>query len=141
MPTAVHRRPARTECLLVLLCLLLGVLLLHNEASANPWLKSAALFGLADLSSIDHAPASLDDEVSKKTNWRPSPIFEGAAKLHFVIGLGMFLFIALMVVEDDIMKRALLLVPIVLLFWGSKVLFALDQANMTADMMRRYRPK
>jgi hypothetical protein len=98
------------------------------------------IFGL---SSSAHAIISLEEgEQSKKSHgWQPGPIFEGIAKLHFIVGLAMFLFIALMVVEDDLMMRALLLAPIVLLFWGSKVLFAIDQANMAADMMRRYKSR
>lgn len=109
------------------------------EMADDPGLKIAVISGLAGISS--HAHMALEDDSSKKSGWRPGPIFEGIARLHFIVGLGMFLFIALMVVEDSLMMRALLLVPIVLLFWGSKVLFAIDQANMAADMMRRYRPK
>ncbi len=139
MHTVVPRCSVRTKCLLLLVCISLGLIVLHMEMGDNPGLKLIVMSGLADISSHH---IQLEDAPSKKSqSWKPSPIFEGVAKLHFIIGLGMFLFIALMVVEDSLMMRALLLVPVVLLFWGSKVLFAIDQANMAADMMRRYRPK
>ena len=140
MTTAVSRSLVRTRLLVILLCISLCALSLHMEFGTIAGLKMAVLSGLADDSGAGHSPVSVEDKDSKK-GWRPSPLFEGIAKLHFIVGLGMFLFIALMVVADDIMARALLLVPIVLLFWGSKVLFAIDQANMAADMMRRYKPR
>ncbi len=139
MHTVVPRCLARTKCLILLLCISLGLVVLHMEMGDNPGLKLVVISGLADISS--HGHIALEDNPSKKSSWKPGPIFEGVAKLHFIVGLGMFLFIALMVVEDSLMMRALLLVPIVLLFWGSKVLFAIDQANMAADMMRRYKPR
>src|SRR5512143_3655810 len=115
MHTAVPRCLARTKCLLILLCISLGIVVLNTEMAGNPGLKLVVISGLADISS--HAHISLEDDHHKKSAWKPGPIFEGIAKLHFIVGLGMFLFIALMVVEDSLMMRALLLVPIVLLFW------------------------
>jgi len=51
-------------------------------------------------------------------------------KLHFIAALAMFLFIAFMVVENDQAKRAFLLVPVVICYAASRILFAMDQANM-----------
>jgi hypothetical protein len=58
-------------------------------------------------------------------------------KLHFIAALGMFLFIAFMVVENDQTARVFLLVPIVICYMVSKVLFAMDQANMVQDIVER----
>ncbi|VVC04574.1 Uncharacterised protein [Candidatus Bilamarchaeum dharawalense] len=68
-------------------------------------------------------------------------IFRAIAKLHFIIGLGMFLFIGLMVVSDSMTARALLLLPIVLTFMASKILHSIDQANEVENMMYRYRKR
>ncbi len=140
MHTDVSRTLARTRCLLVLLCVFLGVVVVHAAVADNSLLKTSLLFALAD-NMDSHAPASLEGSPSKRSGWQPGPIFEGIAKLHHHVGLLMFLFIAMMVVSQSLEERALLLVPIVLLYWGSKVLFAIDQSNMAADIMRRYKPK
>ena len=66
-------------------------------------------------------------------------ILRAIAKLHFVVGLGMFLFIGLMVVSESVTARAMLLLPIVLLFTLSKVLHTIDQANEVEGMMSRYK--
>jgi hypothetical protein len=58
-------------------------------------------------------------------------------KLHTAAGLAMFLFVAMMVVEKDINIRALLLLPIVVCYMLSKVLFSMDQANMVKDIVER----
>ncbi len=58
-------------------------------------------------------------------------------KMHFIVGLLMFVFIALMVVENDITVRALLLVPVVICYSLSKILFSMDQAAMVEDMVSR----
>jgi hypothetical protein len=63
------------------------------------------------------------------------------AKMHFIIGLTMFLFVALMVVTDDVTVRALLLLPIVITFMIGKVLHAIDQANEVEMMMFRYKKR
>jgi hypothetical protein len=68
-------------------------------------------------------------------------IFEGIAKMHFIVGLGMFVFIGLLVVSDDVTTRALLLLPIVIMFMLSKVLHAIDQANQVEDIMYRYKKR
>ena len=60
-------------------------------------------------------------------------------KLHFIAGLAMFIFIALMVVENDMTKRALLLLPVVLFYVLSRVLQAADQSAMAGEMMERYK--
>ena len=58
-------------------------------------------------------------------------------KLHFIAALGMFLFIAFMVVENDETARVFLLLPIVICYALSKILFAMDQANMVKDIVER----
>lgn len=58
-------------------------------------------------------------------------------KLHFIAALGMFLFIAFMVVENDETARVFLLLPIVICYALSKILFAMDQANMVQDIVER----
>lgn len=68
-------------------------------------------------------------------------IFRAIAKLHFIVGLGMFLFVGLMVVSDDVTARALLLLPVVLSFMAAKILHTIDQANEVEDMMWRYRKR
>ncbi|MBI5227194.1 hypothetical protein HY988_01280 [Candidatus Micrarchaeota archaeon] len=60
-------------------------------------------------------------------------------KMHFIVALAMFFFIALMVINDDLTQRALLLVPVVICYLISKILFAMDQADMTKNMMERYK--
>lgn len=62
-------------------------------------------------------------------------------KLHFIAGLVMFLFVALMVVENDMTKRVLLLLPVVLFYALSRILQAMDQSAMTQEMMERYKEK
>ena len=48
-------------------------------------------------------------------------------RMHFVFGLIMFLFVALIVVEDDMQKRALMLVPVIITDLVAKVMYSLDQ--------------
>jgi len=62
-------------------------------------------------------------------------------KLHFIAGLAMFLFVALMVVENDMTKRALLLLPVVLFYALSRILQAMDQSAMTQEMLERCKEK
>ena len=62
-----------------------------------------------------------------------------AKKLHFVFSLVMFLFIALMVVEDELPKRAMLLLPIIFFDIISKVLFSLDQIDRLDIVLDKYR--
>ncbi|MFH1520117.1 MAG: hypothetical protein ABID61_00580 [Candidatus Micrarchaeota archaeon] len=68
-------------------------------------------------------------------------IFRAISKLHFIVGLGMFLFVGLMVVSDDVNARALLLLPIVISFMAAKILHTIDQANEVEGMMWRYRKR
>lgn len=58
-------------------------------------------------------------------------------KLHTIAGLAMFLFIAMIVVENDTWARAMLLLPVVICYMLSKVLFSMDQANMVKDIVAR----
>ena len=60
-------------------------------------------------------------------------------KMHFIVALVMFFFIALMVVTNDMAQRALLLLPIAICYLISKILFSMDQAEMTGQMMERYK--
>jgi len=60
-------------------------------------------------------------------------------KLHFLVGLAMFLFVAMIAVESDRTVRILLLLPVVLLYILSKVLQAADQAEMVGEMMEHYK--
>ena len=64
---------------------------------------------------------------------------EALAKLHFVAALGMFLFIALMVISDDIETRALLLLPVVLLYGLSKIMYAIDLKTSTDKIVKHYK--
>jgi hypothetical protein len=82
-----------------------------------------------------------DADTHKKKDGPLGFLLALISKMHFIVGLGMFLFVGLMVVEDSLTARALLLLPVVLLFMASKVLFAIDQANSVDDMMRRYRER
>jgi len=59
----------------------------------------------------------------------------------FIVSLAMFVFIALMVVSNDITLRALLLVPVVLLFTVSKLLYTMDQSKRVDDVIERYKKK
>ncbi len=54
---------------------------------------------------------------------------EWFSKFHFIATLAMFFFIAMMVVEEEMAVRALLLVPVVLLYFLSKVMYSLDQIS------------
>ena len=58
-------------------------------------------------------------------------------KLNIIAALAMFFFIALMVVENDMAARAFLLIPVVILYFLSKILFSIDQANMVQDILER----
>jgi hypothetical protein len=58
-------------------------------------------------------------------------------KFHTIAGLAMFFFVAVMVIENDVAARTMLLLPIVVCFMLSKVLFAMDQANMVKDIVER----
>ena|GEM_PF-2429148 len=60
-------------------------------------------------------------------------------KMHFVFGLVMFFFVALMVVEDDLARRAFLLLPIITLDILSKILFSLDQIDRLDSVLERYK--
>ncbi len=60
-------------------------------------------------------------------------------KLHFVFGLAMFLFVAMMVVEEDLSRRALLLLPIVILDIISKILFSMDQIGRLDGVLDVYK--
>lgn len=62
-------------------------------------------------------------------------------KLHFIAGLVMFFFVALMVVESDMTKRAFLLLPVVLFYSLSRVLQAIDQSAMAQEMLARCKSK
>jgi hypothetical protein len=46
-----------------------------------------------------------------------------------------------MVVENDLTKRALLLLPVVLFFTASKVLYAIDAANTTGEILEKNRKR
>lgn len=63
------------------------------------------------------------------------------SKLHFVAALGMFLFIALIVVSDDLATRVLLLLPVVLLYSISKIMYAIDQKTSTDRIVRHYKKR
>ncbi len=60
-------------------------------------------------------------------------------KFHFIFALGMFFFIALIVVSESTTARALLLLPVVLCYGIAHILFAADQAEMVREMMERYK--
>ena len=84
---------------------------------------------------------SLDDG-SKKQAYEIRPIIPPALyKLHFVFTLLMFLFVALIVLSQSMAARAILLLPLVLSFGASHILFACDQAEMLDGMMERYKKR
>lgn len=58
-------------------------------------------------------------------------------KLHFLASLAMFAFIAMMVVESDVGTRAMLLLPIVVCYAASRILFSMDQADMVKGILER----
>jgi hypothetical protein len=66
---------------------------------------------------------------------------ERFSKLHFGASLAMFFFIAMMVVEDEMAVRALLLVPVVLLFMLTKVMYSIDQQVSTEKIVKHYKNK
>jgi Sec-independent protein secretion pathway component TatC len=68
-------------------------------------------------------------------------IAEMLSKLHFMAALAMFFFIALMVVSDDMAVRALLLVPVVLLFALSKLMYSIDQKTSTDEIIKHYKKR
>lgn len=69
----------------------------------------------------------------------PVMIAEMLSKLHFLAALGMFFFIAMMVVSDEISVRAFLLLPVVLLFILSKVMYSIDQKTSTERIIKHYK--
>jgi Sec-independent protein secretion pathway component TatC len=71
----------------------------------------------------------------------PIRLAEMLSKLHFVAALGMFLFIALIVVSDDISTRVLLLLPVVLLYSLSKIMYAIDQKTSTDRIVKHYKKR
>jgi hypothetical protein len=118
------------------------LLLLVGLSFAAPDGSSGAQRGLmvlAGISSDGHVSMpALEEGVSKKGSFLGS-LAAGISKLHFIVGLGMFLFVALMVVEESVAARALLTLPVILLYMASKILFAIDQADMAGDIIRRNR--
>jgi Sec-independent protein secretion pathway component TatC len=71
----------------------------------------------------------------------PLRLAEMLSKLHFVAALGMFLFIALIVVSDDITTRVFLLLPVVLLYSVSKIMYAIDQKTSTDRIVKHYKKR
>lgn len=66
---------------------------------------------------------------------------EYLSKLHFLFSLAMFFFIAIMVVSDDLTTRALLLLPVVLLFSLSKIMYSIDQKTSTDAIIKKYKKR
>jgi hypothetical protein len=64
---------------------------------------------------------------------------EWFSKLHFLATLAMFFFIAMMVVEDEMAVRALLLIPVVLVFVLQKIMYSIDQQVSTEKIVKEYR--
>lgn len=60
-------------------------------------------------------------------------------KMHFVFGLVMFLFIAMMVIEDDMARRAMLLLPIIIFDIITKMLYSMDQIDRMDDLVEKYK--
>ena len=56
--------------------------------------------------------------------------------LHFILSFAMFFFIVLIVVEEDIAVRVFLLVPVVICWSASKVLYSMDQAAKIDEMKK-----
>jgi hypothetical protein len=66
---------------------------------------------------------------------------EWFSKLHLLATLAMFFFIAMMVVEGEMRIRALLLIPVVLLFMLTKVMYSIDQKVSTDKIVKHYKDK
>lgn len=67
-----------------------------------------------------------------------SNIKEVVLRGQFLATLAMFLFIGLMVVENDAGKRAMLLLPVIISFYAAKMLFTLEQTARVDDIIARY---
>lgn len=68
-----------------------------------------------------------------------SNIKEVVLRGQFLVTLAMFLFIGLMVIENDAGRRALLLLPVIICFYAAKMLFTLEQAARVDDIIARYK--
>ncbi|MBI5046831.1 hypothetical protein HZC07_03810 [Candidatus Micrarchaeota archaeon] len=66
-------------------------------------------------------------------------LIEFIKKSHFIVGLGMFLFIILMVFEGNFSNRVTLLVPTFLFYLLSKFLATLDQADNMRKALKKHR--
>ncbi|MBD3210460.1 hypothetical protein GF318_03705 [Candidatus Micrarchaeota archaeon] len=64
---------------------------------------------------------------------------EWFSRLHFLAALAMFFFIALMVLEEDRFIRALMLLPVVLFYTLSKVMYSIDQKASTDRIVEKYK--
>jgi len=62
-------------------------------------------------------------------------------RADFIVGLVMFAFLALMVASNDFTVRGLLLVPVVLLYTISKLLYSIDQNKRCDEAMAEYKKK
>ncbi|MEW6722285.1 MAG: hypothetical protein AB1324_03420 [Candidatus Micrarchaeota archaeon] len=145
MPTPFFNRPVAISIIFLslLLCLYLSALLLDMRCDSCGAAGSATMSGALQASALKMMAAAVaDEDISKKTRRGPlGPILSVLGKLHFLTGLAMFVFIGLMVVEGSMMNRALLLTPVVLLFFASKVFYAIEQAEFVDGIIRRYRGK
>jgi hypothetical protein len=130
--------------LLLSLNILLGVALLGAVVHSSPehmgqqaHVETGSAFMLQSGYSV--LTDSLEDGPRKQAyQIRPiiPPLFY---KFHFVFALLMFFFVALMVLAPTMTERALLLLPVVLSYGASHILFACDQAEMLEGMMERYK--
>jgi hypothetical protein len=130
--------------LLLSLNLLLGVALLGAVVHSSPahmgqpeHVENGGAFVLPSGYSV--LTDSLDGGPRKQAyQIRPiiPPLFY---KFHFVFTLLMFFFVALIVLAPTMTERALLLLPVVLSYGASHILFACDQAEMLEGMMERYK--
>jgi hypothetical protein len=110
----------------------------HSTAAHSDYRADACPFQDGFKSSYTVLTDTWSDSGEKRYVIRPI-IPAHFYKFHFIFALGMFFFIALIVVSPSTTARALLLLPVVLCYGIAHILFAADQAEMVGLMMERYK--
>ncbi len=62
-------------------------------------------------------------------------------KMYFVATLATFFFIALIVIQNDLAIRALLLLPVVVCYFLAWALYSMNQADMVHDIIEHQRER
>jgi hypothetical protein len=143
MTTGIPNKPASTRIPAVVLSLALFaavVLLSHSESHAS--VGDAGLVKAFEFSLVKSLAVTGmdDDDASKKFQPKSGGnVFSGIAHLHFLLGVLMLFLVVMMVFEESAKARALLTIPIVLLFYISKILFGVTQQDAFDSFLRRYK--